>query len=228
MEVSIQGIREIFSKASVSFSRTGIAVYYTYDERWVSQSISDERKRMLSALISKSDEFHIDCVNGKFVRFLFCHGYEGMDFAFYCPVEKEVSLEELKRLVREAQETEQSERFFSFMSDVNTNERSEIMRKLSEWISEVDGNQETRYGSRAIWEIKRLATILCRKFKCEYNLINPSFDFDGCVEIQFPAGMRTKLIGENKDIFNKLVDISSDVDIECLISEGYLNITFNA
>ena len=217
--MEIGGIRETFSKGTVLLSSDGVTVFYTFTERWVSQSVSGKSLGVFQNLIDSCDKFGIEYRTDKFIKFVFSRENDGQSVVFFQPLSEEVSIEELQAI---AQETEPSEDFIEFFDGVDLDDEDEVFQKLLEWmrLNEPEKDETKRFGWQGFCD---RAMKLARFCSCTCEVSEPE-----SIELQFPEGRQRAfgIEGEEKENLGELVQACSNIGIEGYVPDGFLNITF--
>lgn len=231
--MEIEDIRKCFSKGSVSVTENGIYVFYTYKDRWVTQSIYEEHMQVFENLLKTSEKFGISISKGKYIRFSFLKPMKNQETIFYNPLEDEVSLEELDGIISSLTESgsKRSEEFFDFFMGTDLDDESEVLEKLNEWITKINGSPgkiidmsiPIRFNQAYQYAMK-LAGIL----RCDIDIQKPGNDNYGYVQFQFPEDFKKAwLSGKSLGEMANLVELSTAATVECQVIEGFLDLTFS-
>lgn len=220
---NIEEIRESFSKGTVVVSSDGVAVFYTYAERWFSQSISGKAKQVFLDLLEASDSFGIECKAERFIKLIFTRKTDGKMVVFYQPLTEEVSIEEMQAIMAA---TEPSEDFLEYMDGSDLRDDEELYDRLLGWIEKVNSVREKDIPDAGKWELMHeFAARLARFCVCTCEVFE-----NESIELQFPEGKRHRFLikDDEKENLRKLIDICSSIGIEGYVPDGFLNITFYA
>lgn len=229
--MNVDTIRNVFSKGVIATYNSGVIIYYNYKERWISQTISENRKEELLGIINNCTRIGIEYKAGSYVRLIF-QGNCFDDIGIYQPLEEEISLEELNAIVDSYEDTPAAIEFFSSFTEDMLDEQT-IMERFSEYMSSIreDSDRIPEISDIYRWnKIYEISSALSSVLGCELEYEPPDDVGDGYCEVQFPEECKsTKWIsGGLKDAFYTLVSLCSVVEIECLVTDGFLNISFYA
>lgn len=228
--MDVNDIRNCFSKGSVTISPRGISVFYTFKERWVSQSIFDDSIDVFRGLLKSCDVFGIDRSVGKFVKFLFYSESLGeCETVFYNPTENEVSLEELQEI---AIDSERGKEHAEFFIGVDLDNDDEVLARISEWVSLVNARNKSNieaFMPKNKWrKMKSDAEEVARILGCAVECNEPSGDYGGdftmCFAEESPSSIRIQ--GEEKKKLEEFIEDYDGISIELYVNEGFLNISF--
>lgn len=220
---NIEEIRESFSKGTVVVSSDGVSVFYTYAERWFSQSVSGKSKRVFLDLLEACDSFGIECKAERFIKLIFTRKTDGKTVVFYQPLTEEVSIEEMQAIMAS---TEPCEDFLEYMDGADLQDDEELYERLLGWIEKVSSTRENDVPDSEKWElIYEFANKLARFCVCTCEVFE-----NESIELQFPEGkIRRFLIkDDDKENLRNLIDLCSSIGIEGYVPDGFLNITFYA
>ena len=231
--MDIQGIRNVFSKASIIVDDK-ISAMYTFKDGWITQSIDNGHKRVLAELIDESEYVIISYKAGKNVKlaFQYPHLTTGAN-SVYPPIVRELSTAEKEEMLKESQESV-NEEFVDFFVDADLSDDNAILERLGEWIElknkSEKGNSVFLANTRGWQEFLDLCLLFANMFACETEVTEPSHDFAGCVEVRFPEGITKpfRIIGERKRVLSGLMERISEMDIECSVNDGYFTMAFYA
>lgn len=229
--MNVDGIRNAFSKGSVAITHDGILVFYTHKDSWVSQSIFNDNMRVFQDLVSHCDGLIIKVIKGEMVKLGFGYILDNQDTVFYSPVEREVSIDELRNVANDINNGDNAG-FFDFFMGVDLDDNDAILEKLRDFFVQRESERKTNMVDipRLIrWrKVHRLAVGFANLagFSCETS--EPGDGFDGSVTIQFPEEFDKPITisGNLKKSLEELLDASSGVGIECNIPDGFLDMTF--
>lgn len=225
----INEIREAFSKGGIVLKNGNCVVIYTFNDRWVTQSLSNRSKEIFYNLIENCDRLSIQLKKGNSIRYEFEMDENGDDsIIFYAPIKNELTTEELEQICRDIRP---SEEFLNFID--GTIDNDDVFReKLAEWTEIVMDKKKPKIRNvetlRGFPKILELCNKLVKALSAEMIIERPDEYSDGFIEIQIPEIFTRKIIiyGKNKDFFADAVSLSECVDLEMNVNGGYINIYF--
>jgi len=232
--LNIEEIREVFSKGGIAITQSGFYVTYTFKERWVDQSIFDDKRRVFLELLEASDRVSIECVLGRVIKFVFHNDFAGQEMIFYPPLTEEISLKELEVILQSSRNEEAETEFCEFFYGTDLDNDDEVLEKLREFFNREREKHKTNIVSLPAvnrWKtVHRLSLGFANSLGFRSEVLDPDYGFDGAVTVFFPEKLEKKVVisGKLKEWLEELVRTGSGVDIECNVNDGFLNLTFYA
>ena len=225
----INEIRKAFSKGGIVLKNGNCVVIYTFNDRWVTQSLGDRNKEVFYNLIESCDRLSIQLKKGNSIQYEFEMNENGDDsIIFYAPIKNELTAEEIEQICRDIKP---SEEFMNFIDGTIDNDDM-FREKLAEWTEIVMNKKKPKIRNvetlRGFPKILEWCNKLSKALSAEMNVEKPDEYSDGFVEIQIPEIFTRKIIisGKNKDILADIVSLSECVDLEMNVNNGHINIYF--
>ena len=226
----LDNIRRVFSKGNIVLSPEGISVIYTHKDGWVTQSLSVtpeeyDWKQTILGLLEKSERFGISYRAGKFVKFLFENHGVCEEYVLYPPLDHEVSLEEFLASI---EDEPMNEEFFDFFLGVDLSDDDEVIQKFLEYCDSFKYDGLFIGNTRRWLDYRKAVVEFAMALGAEVEVFEPDAEFSGAVEIRFPEEIRKTIWFSEKSTgeLQKIITDSSEMCIECNVSDGFLNITF--
>ena len=227
--MNIESVRRVFSKGHITTYKGGVGVYYNYKKRWVSQAIFEDNKKILLRIITESDRIGFDYKAGEYIRLLF-EGRLNGEMGFYKAIEEEISLEEQRSIVEREEISQEAIEFLDSLTEEDLYDESVILQKLAEYIASfIQEDERIKVVPTKKWDkIYQISSELAGILNCGFEYNVPDLDFNGNCELRFPENINNTIwiCGRLKDSLYGLIQECSGVEIECSVSDGYLNLCF--
>lgn len=225
MSISIEDIRRTFSKAIVAIN--GRVIHIIYDDRrgFITQEFEKKQISVILELLKKCEVFGISQKLKRYTKFSFAmRESPPSDLAWlFRPLRKEYRLkpEEISKIVT----NEESDRFFEFMSEVNTKDKKALLARFLEWmelIEENEGKPKLPENCIRVSSFSKINGIL--REMGNYAAFEAEV-FEDSAHIYFDnAPISVECSRNFKNLLIEAIELCSFVSIEIEVNEGYLNL----
>lgn len=228
--MDIEAIRNAFCKGGIAISQNGVTAFYNYKERWLAQSFFDKSYDIFKKLLKSCEEFRISYVKGRVFKLEFINNINGQAIILFPPISPEISIEELEEILNDIPDR-LNEDLIEFFIGVDLDDDDEVLDAFREFLRYEENNKD-----KVIFLplILRWKSIVDKGVEfadmCGFSLdIDNSDGVDcfGSITLILPEETHsTILVGKSKKLFEEIIDLSSGIDLELNIAEGFLYLTF--
>lgn len=231
--VSIDNIRQAFSKGSIAITGSGISIFYQNKDQWVTQEIRADSIGVISEMLSKFDRMVIQCIAGKMIKISFIKSLDGQEMVLYPPIEEEMSIDELRDLMELSDDpsVEQSrDEFFNFFIGTCLDDHDEVLEKVREFIEIKSGNSNAVSGPVIDrWrELQQCVLSFAGCFGFDSECCDPKGQSNGYVEVFYPDGYDKpiRVSGKSKELLLQALHVCQLLSLEFDVADGFLNMIF--
>lgn len=223
--MNIQNIRNTFSKGIIVTNDRNIVATYVFKERWFAQSITKQNINYFENLLGDSLNIAIQANKGKYIRFVF-NGAFNNENRIYDPIDKEVTLDELKEIIDNSEIVDPYGLYEAFR-DVDFTDDYEVSNAFKNVLKRMDNKTDNASEELVKKWNEMLETANYLKIFSITGTSEPN-EGNGCgyVECYIKIDKQIMISDTAKRLLEKLVFLSSEVCIEGNINNSELVFTF--
>lgn len=227
MDINIERLRNVFSYANVITDSSGIVINYAKKGEWITQCIENSDLSFLKKILTTSPSVSFQCVKGKSVNiFILADLPEFENRTAYMALKspQKIDINELISTLPIPLDVHRISHAIRTSSD-------EVVDNLIKEIIQRNRSKAPKYTHRGRYNaILTKIQAIANKTGISYVEFPIEPGFSGSVELRLPEDTERvfEFTGDLKNHFDELVEISTEIDFECNVEAGYLNISFYA